>query len=97
MSSKDLASYIAEEFSSDQQSAVLKNTEVTTLLVEHASKLVGYAPFLKKPIPVESDSNVAIELWRIYLDKSSHDMQATNYCAGVCNKPLLSLREILPV
>jgi ribosomal protein S18 acetylase RimI-like enzyme len=72
MPSKDLASYIAEEFGYDQQIAVLKNFEVTTLLAEHAGKLVGYAQVRRKPIPVESVSNVVIELWRIYLDKSSH-------------------------
>ena len=74
MPSKNLESYVAEDFCFDQQLAELQNLNVTTLLVENAGELVGYAQVRRKAIPVETDSNVTIELWRIYLDKFSQNL-----------------------
>jgi len=71
---KDLESYVAEDFGYDQQLAELEDTNVITLLAEYAGELGGYAQVRKKPIPVENDTCATIELWRIYLDKSSHGL-----------------------
>jgi ribosomal protein S18 acetylase RimI-like enzyme len=70
MPSKDLESYVREDFGYDQQLAELEDVNVTTLLVEYGDGLVGYAQIRRKSIPVEIDSNVILELWRIYLDQS---------------------------
>ena len=72
MPSMDLESCIAQDFGHDQQLAELEDTNITTLLAEHDGELVGYAQVRRKPIPVEINSSVVVELWRIYLDESVH-------------------------
>ena len=74
MPSKDLEMYVREDFSYDHQLAELKDINVTTLLVEYGGELVGYAQVRRKSIPVEIDSNVNLELWRIYLDQSGRGL-----------------------
>jgi len=74
MPSKDLESYVAEDFSRGRQLAALEDADVTTLLAERSGELVGYAQIRRKPIPVETETSAAVELWRIYVDKSCHGL-----------------------
>jgi diamine N-acetyltransferase len=69
-----LESYVTEAFSYPQQLTELEDINVTSLLVEHAGDLVGYAQVCKNAIPVKSDSSVVMELSRIYIDQSCHGM-----------------------
>jgi diamine N-acetyltransferase len=70
----ELKSYVTEAFSYPQQLAELENINITSLLVEHAGGLVGYAQVCKNAIPVESASSVVRELSRIYIDQPCHGM-----------------------
>jgi len=74
MPSIDLESYVAEDFNLEQQLAELQDPNVTTLLVEKAGEIVGYAQVRQNPIPASTGLNVAIELWRIYLERSSQGL-----------------------
>jgi len=74
MPSPDLESYIAEEFTLEAQLSELEDPDVTTLLAESDGELVGYVQIRRKSVPVAIESNVPIELWRIYLDKSSQGL-----------------------
>ena len=69
---RDLDEYITEDFNRERQFAELGDAEVGTLLVRNSGELVGYAQVRRKPIPVDNDPAVAIELWRIYLDRACH-------------------------
>jgi len=74
MPSPDLESYVAEDFTLEVQLSELQDPDVTTLLAESDGELVGYAQIRRKTVPVAIESNVPIELWRIYLDKSSQGL-----------------------
>ncbi|MFQ3324031.1 MAG: ribosomal protein S18 acetylase RimI-like enzyme [Pseudomonadales bacterium] len=74
MSADILASYIKESFTSSQQQAQLSDPNVTTLLVEIDQLLVGYAQLRLNPIPKTISLDISAQLWRIYIDKSSHGL-----------------------
>ena len=69
MPAGDLELYIAEDFSAARQSDELGDPGITSLLVEAGSELAGYAQLRRKSIPLDGDSDIALELWRIYLDR----------------------------
>jgi ribosomal protein S18 acetylase RimI-like enzyme len=66
--------HIVESFGKTQQHAELLNPNIKTLLVEIENELVGYAQLRLKPIPVAVGFEVSAELWRIYVDQSSHGL-----------------------
>ena len=74
MSAATLESYISESFSLCQQQTQLADPTVTTLLVEVENELVGYAQLRLNKIPMAVNLDISAELWRIYIDKSSHGL-----------------------
>ncbi len=85
---KELELYVTENFRCSKQLAELQDNTVTTLVVEHAGDLVGYAQVRKRAIPVEIDSNVVMELSRIYMDKFCHGQ-------GIGKQLLIKVMDVL--
>ena len=72
MPARDLQDYIAQDFTPGQQLAELSDPAIITLLAEYNGALLGYAQVRRKAAPVAIDTSPGVELWRIYLDRSSH-------------------------
>ena len=70
MPERDLELYIAEDFGLAQQRRELEDHRIATLLAEIDGEIVGYAQLRQKPVPVEGDFDIALELWRIYLERA---------------------------
>ena len=69
MPAGDLWIYSADDFDPRQQHRELPDHRVTTLLVRIDRGLGGFAQPGRKPLPVEGDLDIGLELWKIYLDR----------------------------
>ena len=68
----DMALYLAQSFSVDQQTRELTNRDITTLLVEQDGVPVAYAMLRGGHIPECVTGPDPLELWRFYVDRLWH-------------------------
>lgn len=74
---EDMARYLAEAFTPEQQAAEIKDPHSTVLLAEHhgesgAAELVGYAHLTAGPVPEAVRGPAPLELKRIYVAHAWH-------------------------
>jgi ribosomal protein S18 acetylase RimI-like enzyme len=68
----DMARYLEEAFSLSQQSALLEDPCVKTLLGEDTGELVAYSQIRQGEIPTCVHAQRPLELWRFYVDAKWH-------------------------
>ena len=73
---EDMARYLSEAFSPEQQAAEITNTANVVLLAEHAAdhgeELVGYAHLVDGPVPEAVTGPAPLELKRLYVARAWH-------------------------
>jgi ribosomal protein S18 acetylase RimI-like enzyme len=74
---EDMARYLAEAFTTEQQAAEIADPASTVLLAEyqgesHEAELVGYAHLIAGPVPEAVRGPAPLELKRIYVARAWH-------------------------
>lgn len=68
----DMALYLAEAFTVDQQTRELADRDITTLLVEEGGQAIGYAQLKSDHVPDCVSGPDPLELSRFYIDGAWH-------------------------
>ena len=68
----DMALYLKNAYSVDQQTRELSDRDITTLLVEEGGDAVAYAQLRTDHIPECVTGPAPVELWRFYVDRPFH-------------------------
>ncbi len=67
---ENLELYLASSYGTDVQSAEIRSSHLTTLLVEVEGRLAGFAQLREATAPECVDGARPIELWRFYVDRA---------------------------
>ncbi|MCC7185189.1 MAG: GNAT family N-acetyltransferase, partial [Acidobacteria bacterium] len=71
-SAEDMALYLAQSYSAEQQGRELADPDIVTLIAEETGVFVAFAQLRRGEVPSWVDGAGPVELWRFYVEQSWH-------------------------
>lgn len=71
-SAEDMALYLAQSYSADQQGRELADPDIVTLIAEETGVFVAFAQLRRGEVPSCVEGAGPVELWRFYVEQSWH-------------------------